>query len=990
MIMASSIITASSACLAESFKASNRNNYINANIILPQCQADTLHVTLERKGGEKNSTQKITVKYKAEQLIRGKSTYTGKGLKYDDQEMRPILQGEAELPFAGDRNGNATAVLSLSLSNHPYGFFYLTVSMADKAGQNVLTDRTPYIVAPNLPALAPGNITGFDVFGNSWDFGAIGAAGSKPAQERREVLERYGFSWAHMRAIWGQYPDMEKRLDSLDLWVDAALSQKAKIIMAIADGPPTMYRQDDNAAWDMQLYKAWARTLMERYKGKVSVWDAWNEPDSKYYAIKERRDMEALKIVHALRDEICPEAKVIVSPHAGAGFNYLESILKQGAGKYLDGVGLHPYRGLAPEIPESDAYTGNSAGTATYTTAIQDLNALLEKYGVPKDIYVTEMNYALNLLTSYDDNDQANFMIRMQILSRTMDNIKCFMHHAPFNGRLAITYYPNFVAQLSNAKCSGKIDAGDDEIHAYAFLKKDGGEVVPIWSSNKEKSINISGLSAKPVIVDVYGNRIDFSYDDKERAAQAIKISQAPIYLNCGGQSNIKIKSTALMEVKCPEQIVKGEKAWVEITFKQVGELFVQSPVLTVQSPQRIDKTGLRKIEISAPERSEEDSYPLVFELKDKAGKTLDLKGFEIPVKAAVSEKNKQLNIVFQDDFEKSGVGNFKILKSSQNEVGVMDHGASKVLRVVQKGVDHPAELSASFAPAQYGVLEFGFYMPKAGQSFAFALNNRLKITLSAAGDVNATDRKFELGAWNSMKCFFNAPEGYYVLFLNHVNIGRYNFTAGGEAFGEFIISSGTEFSEAPGGIMVDMVKITKIEPSWLGEEPLKWTVCGPFANKIDPVTGQRPFEKDYLAPRGGEADVYPYPGMDVEYEGKTLTFSPFITAAEHRKPDYFDFFKAKHLGLMPNQPDLITYAAAYVLSAEEQERVFVLGSDDYYHLWVNGNLVGKINGWPFGHGCPAEGTERYNVALRKGLNLILMKVDQGEGDYGFILRINK
>ena len=80
------------------------------------------------------------------------------------------------------------------------------------------------------------------------------------------------------------------------------------------------------------------------------------------------------------------------------GSNYLEGILKLGAGKYLDGIGLHPYRGLAPEIPESDAYTGNPTGKTTYPSTIQQLTELLGKYGVPKDIYVTELELCLEFV----------------------------------------------------------------------------------------------------------------------------------------------------------------------------------------------------------------------------------------------------------------------------------------------------------------------------------------------------------------------------------------------------------------------------------------------------------------------------------------------------------------------------------------------------------------------------------------------------------------
>ena len=153
----------------------------------------------------------------------------------------------------------------------------------------------------------------------------------------------------------------------------------------------------------------------------------------------------------------------------------------------------------------------------------------------------------------------------------------------------------------------------------------------------------------------------------------------------------------------------------------------------------------------------------------------------------------------------------------------------------------------------------------------------------------------------------------------------------------------------------------------------------------------KRPFEldTDYLQSLGGEANLSAAPGNGVKDQGgKLLLFSPFEAPnAAFQGIPMVDFFKVKDLGLHQDQGDILCYGMAYLVSPAEREVTISLSSDDGYTLWVNHKLIGKFNSWPYGHSV-GQSIQKYTVKLRQGLNVFLIKVDQGSGGYGFYCEV--
>lgn len=80
-----------------------------------------------------------------------------------------------------------------------------------------------------------------------------------------------------------------------------------------------------------------------------------------------------------------------------------------------------------------------------------------------------------------------------------------------------------------------------------------------------------------------------------------------------------------------------------------------------------------------------------------------------------------------------------------------------------------------------------------------------------------------------------------------------------------------------------------------------------------------------------------------------------------------------------------VAYAFSYIYSSKKQEVHFFFGSDDCPKIWVNHKLV--HDNWMGGRGI-RQREDHVFVKLNKGLNPVLIKVEEGWGDWRFILEV--
>ncbi|MBI5723998.1 MAG: hypothetical protein HZA50_08580 [Planctomycetes bacterium] len=177
------------------------------------------------------------------------------------------------------------------------------------------------------------------------------------------------------------------------------------------------------------------------------------------------------------------------------------------------------------------------------------------------------------------------------------------------------------------------------------------------------------------------------------------------------------------------------------------------------------------------------------------------------------------------------------------------------------------------------------------------------------------------------------------------------------------------------------------------------WIIVGPFPNPGGRTDWRQPpvdwekleinYHKDFLVKAGGAKDVKPkldgkVPCDDVPAAGwgpdKSYTWQPIWGDLKKHAVDIAGFYSKQSLPAMNS----IAYLAAFINADEEKKVILTIGTDDGMKLWINGEFVvtHRI------HRGAVVDDDAIPVMLRKGLNMILLRVDTDTGGWGAVARI--
>jgi hypothetical protein len=151
------------------------------------------------------------------------------------------------------------------------------------------------------------------------------------------------------------------------------------------------------------------------------------------------------------------------------------------------------------------------------------------------------------------------------------------------------------------------------------------------------------------------------------------------------------------------------------------------------------------------------------------------------------------------------------------------------------------------------------------------------------------------------------------------------------------------------------------------------WLMRGPFPNERE---GMR--DTDYLLTDGGEQKTY-----SIE-EITRLSASDKDYDASKWRPYIADSYLISFNNVFTKTSRVVAYALCFMESSKKQPALIKLGSDDGVKVWLNGKL---IHNNPVYRGFQID-EDVVRVELNRGRNMILVKVDQGEGGWGFCLRL--
>ncbi len=163
-----------------------------------------------------------------------------------------------------------------------------------------------------------------------------------------------------------------------------------------------------------------------------------------------------------------------------------------------------------------------------------------------------------------------------------------------------------------------------------------------------------------------------------------------------------------------------------------------------------------------------------------------------------------------------------------------------------------------------------------------------------------------------------------------------------------------------PGSLILLALAISIINPSWA--DATVWHLSPSFPNEAG-----KGFSQDLLADLGGE---------------KAMTAAKVADRWKTLSPDQNGYMNlASHFADTDNK---VAYALATFDSKKSGIALWRFGSDDGIKVWVNGEQVYSLAAR---RGATKDGDECL-TRLAAGQNTVLLKVDNGTGDWGFYFRL--
>lgn len=165
-----------------------------------------------------------------------------------------------------------------------------------------------------------------------------------------------------------------------------------------------------------------------------------------------------------------------------------------------------------------------------------------------------------------------------------------------------------------------------------------------------------------------------------------------------------------------------------------------------------------------------------------------------------------------------------------------------------------------------------------------------------------------------------------------------------------------------------------------------RWTLLGPFPNSVLDMplsdgTQRGGLDSDYLVSIGGEERAIPLAGPMVAYRAPDGHITEAVPIASMAQPNgNIDLATA-----YPGRQFHVAYAFCYLKSSSTQRLYAYFGSKDGAKIWVNGGLAHRI--WTRRRAV-RPWTDSFVLPVHKGINRILVKVENSGNEWAFVLEV--
>ena len=263
-------------------------------------------------------------------------------------------------------------------------------------------------------------------------------------------------------------------------------------------------------------FVAYCQELMKRYAAVCRDWEIWNEPNIFFWKPKPNVAdyTKLMKAVYPPTKAVNPKATIVGVCTAGTDLRFIEGVLKEGGGKCMDAISVHPYR--YPRSPEESDFLGEMAR----------LKAMLEKHGVgDMKVWLTEFGYP----TQQDPRGvpearSAAYLVRTSLHALTLPYVeRLFIYDFQNDGtdplyneanfglirldntpKVAYAAHNTMVRMIARKRFVRAVEAGKDVI-CYEFAG-DKGKVLAAWPKSQAATLSLSTTSKELKLTDLMGN----------------------------------------------------------------------------------------------------------------------------------------------------------------------------------------------------------------------------------------------------------------------------------------------------------------------------------------------------------------------------------------------------------------------------------------------------------------------------------------------------
>lgn len=356
-----------------------------------------------------------------------------------------------------------------------------------------------------------------------------------------------------------------------------------------------LYETDNgfpNDATSLKAYADYVSFVAEHFKGRISIFEIWNEPNALYYLNlgRDAADYAALlKAGYEAIKDVNAEAKVlggvITSPKAAATRDWTEDFFESDGGLYLDAFCIHPYRDSGYYMDENEkVWQGllQEYKAWNFDEMVSFVKECMTSAGIgDKKIVITEIGTSSSEVTSddfgnYTEHEQAVSLARIAAMSQANADVDytCFYNLRErtgntysiaygnidygYNGKPAYVAVTNYNKHTAGTEYADKLSSNGN-FTAYQFKKENEKQVYVLWANAKnnktatvtykeEASLQEAVLSYSGTdltlkvpsgrtteLFDLYGNQIEYSENTP------YTFGEAPVYLVCRQETSPEI-----------------------------------------------------------------------------------------------------------------------------------------------------------------------------------------------------------------------------------------------------------------------------------------------------------------------------------------------------------------------------------------------------------------------------------------------------------------